>query len=277
VTPPRDGQAWIPTWAMGTACWSPVAVLPWLTGQQVAPPSPTTLPPPANCRRRRWQVACGPWTTASSVAVVPHPACLRRSGRTDRRPEASTLRLVSSAELPGVYRFQVQGRTHRPGPPGARGRGSRMTGLLGTGPRATPLRVAPGEARGHGVCSPAAQADRGSAGPWSRNGRLAMPFLRLVASRDSSPEPRRCRCAGAVHRPRALSRRSPRVLAQTMRTEGQPWGPPYRRRGPGKAQPFARRRESRSRCSQVGAETSATPGLTEALTSAHCLQATAFS
>jgi hypothetical protein len=159
VTPPRDGQAWIPTWAMGTACWSPVAVLPWLTGQQVAP-SPTTLPPPANCRRRRWQVACGPWTTASSVAVVPHPACLRRSGRTDRRPEASTLRLVSSAELPGVYRFQVQGRTHRPGPPGARGRGSRMTGLLGTGPRATPLRVAPGEARGHVVCSLAAQADR---------------------------------------------------------------------------------------------------------------------
>jgi hypothetical protein len=40
-----------------------------------------------------------------------------------------------------------------------------------------PLRVAPGEARGHVVCSLAAQADRGSAGPWSRNGRLALPFL----------------------------------------------------------------------------------------------------
>jgi hypothetical protein len=40
-----------------------------------------------------------------------------------------------------------------------------------------PLRVAPGEARGHVVCSQAAQADRGSAGPWSRNGRLALPFL----------------------------------------------------------------------------------------------------
>jgi hypothetical protein len=39
-----------------------------------------------------------------------------------------------------------------------------------------PLRVAPGEARGHVVCSLAAQADRGSAGPWSRNGRLALPF-----------------------------------------------------------------------------------------------------
>ena len=40
-----------------------------------------------------------------------------------------------------------------------------------------PLRVAPGEARGHVVCSLAAQADQGSAGPWSRNGRLALPFL----------------------------------------------------------------------------------------------------
>src|SRR5215211_5188956 len=40
-----------------------------------------------------------------------------------------------------------------------------------------PLRVAPGEARGHVVCSLAAQADQGSAGPWSRNGRLALPSL----------------------------------------------------------------------------------------------------
>jgi hypothetical protein len=35
----------------------------------------------------------------------------------------------------------------------------------------------PGRGSGHVVCSLAAQADRGSAGPWSRNGRLALPFL----------------------------------------------------------------------------------------------------
>jgi hypothetical protein len=64
-----------------------------------------------------------------------------------------------------------------------------MTGLLGTGPRATPLRVAPGEARGHVVCRLAAQAKAGSAGPWRHNGRLAMPFLTLVASRGARGVP----------------------------------------------------------------------------------------
>jgi hypothetical protein len=57
-------------------------------------------------------------------------------------------------------------------------------------PRATPLRVAPGEAWGHVVCGPAAQTNPGSAGRSSRNGRLAMPFLVMVASRGASPEPR---------------------------------------------------------------------------------------
>jgi hypothetical protein len=75
-----------------------------------------------------------------------------------------------------------------------------------------PLRVAPGEARGHVVCSLAAQADRGNAGPWSRNGRLALPFLILVASRGTSPEPRRCCFAGVDARFASAFWRLPRVL-----------------------------------------------------------------
>jgi hypothetical protein len=51
----------------------------------------------------------------------------------------------------GVCPIQGQGTNHGPAPPGVRGRG--WTGLLGTGPRAMPLRVAPSYARGHVVSS----------------------------------------------------------------------------------------------------------------------------
>jgi hypothetical protein len=110
-----------------------------------------------------------------------------------------------------------------------------MTGLLGTGPRATPLRVAPGAAWGHASSAGRQRkTDRGGAGPWSRNGRLAMPFLVLVASRDSSPEPRDAASPGPSTRRACAFLALPRVLAQAMGMEGRAPGLQCRARGPGR-------------------------------------------
>jgi hypothetical protein len=59
------------------------------------------------------------------------------------------------------------------------------------------------------------RADRGSAWLSSRNGRLALPFLILVASRGTSPEPRDAASPGRPQYACAFSA-LPRVLAQTM-------------------------------------------------------------
>jgi hypothetical protein len=125
VTPPRDDQARIPTtWAKGPACWPPVAVPPWLTGGQVAQPWPTTLPPPANYRRRRWQAAYRPWTAASSVVVVASP-CLAAPVGPDRSVTRGVHpKVVSSAELPG--RLPVPGSGQDPQTRPFRGEGARV-------------------------------------------------------------------------------------------------------------------------------------------------------
>jgi hypothetical protein len=56
------------------------------------------------------------------------------SGTASWPPGGSTRSWLVLRSGGGVCRFRVGGMTHRPGPSGARGRGSRMTGLLGTGP-----------------------------------------------------------------------------------------------------------------------------------------------
>ena len=67
-----------------------------------------------------------------------------------------------------------------------------------------------------------------SAGPSSRNGRPGMPFLVVLASRDSAPEPRDAALPGPSTRRAARSWRLPRVLAQAMGMEGRPRGPQCR-------------------------------------------------
>jgi hypothetical protein len=261
VTPPRGGQArilrgrWVPLAGLLRLCWP--GLLDSRSAAFAHDPAAASEPPETPVAGGVWAVNGG-----EQRRGVASPS-LAGAGRAGPISEQSVHPKVgSSAELPGRLPVPRSGQDPQTRP--SRGEGARVEddGPAGNRPRATPLRVAPGTAPGpRRVCSPAAQSDRGSAGPWSRNGPLAMPFLRLVASRDSSPEPRRCRFAGAVHR-HAYALSAFASGAGPNHEDGGPApGPPYRRRGPGKAQPFARRRESRSRCPQVGAGTSATPGL----------------
>ena len=132
------------------------------------------------------------------------------------RPERGYLYV---AAWRGVCPIQVQGTIRGPALPG--GRGPRMTGLLGTGPRATPLRVAPGKARGHVVysqdetqhhCRPAAyhvtESDgypHSAAGVWRRHERGAS-FLTSGPRDGLAHEPRRHGLRLACVAPRTLRR-----------------------------------------------------------------------
>src|SRR5215216_6187030 len=130
--------------------------------------------------------SCGGLPTGRSAADC-HPADRWHLGVTYLLyPEELPLRWLLLRTCP-ARRLPAPGPGHEPwtGPPKAVGRGLGMTGLLGTGPRAMPLRAAPGEKLGAAACAAEIKRNRCYRHP------LRAPYGRLPARQRTDPhEPR---------------------------------------------------------------------------------------
>ena len=98
-------------------------------------------------RLQLWRPANGPLRRRRSPADRWHLADYTRCGQRCHRGDYFYVPVRR-----GVCPFRVQGTSRGPALPGEMG-GPGRTGLLGTGPRAMPLRAAPGEKLGAAACA----------------------------------------------------------------------------------------------------------------------------
>jgi hypothetical protein len=112
--------------------------------------------PPSNAASKLWRPANGPHRRRLSPyrSMAPRGVTTRCDQRSCQQGGYFYVPVGR-----GVCPFRVQGTSRGPALPGEMG-GPGITGLLGTGPRAMPLRAAPGEKLGAAACAAGTKRNR---------------------------------------------------------------------------------------------------------------------